>query len=66
MTNSNSGKHQTACPYCNINTEADVRMPFCKACKLSLFYCPACGGLVGRGEPCCPHCQAEICGQKEK
>ncbi|KSV16109.1 hypothetical protein DA01_08485 [Dehalococcoides mccartyi] len=66
MTHSNSAKNSTACPYCDIATEAEARMPFCKACKLSLFYCPACGGLVGRGEAFCPHCQAEMTGQKEK
>jgi len=51
------------CPYCDEEImKADL--PFCRACGLKIFYCPECGKSVNRDDKVCPHCGAEIKGER--
>ena len=55
-------KEHIYCPYCNVEiTEANL--PLCRACGVTIFYCPRCRKPLPRDNRVCPHCGADI--QKE-
>jgi len=51
------------CPYCDTEiTEASL--PLCRVCGITIFYCPQCRKPLPRENRVCPHCGAEIKGEK--
>ncbi len=50
------------CPYCNTEM-AEVLLPCCQACKVTIFYCPECRKPLPRDKKVCPHCGAELKGK---
>jgi len=56
-------KQSQFCPYCDEEI-AEVSFPYCKACEVTVFYCPDCREPVSRENRACPHCGAEIKGEK--
>jgi predicted amidophosphoribosyltransferase len=61
MTKRKVKKEQLFCPYCEQEImEADL--PYCQACRVTVFYCPRCRKPVPREKKSCPHCGAEIKG----
>jgi nitrogen fixation NifU-like protein len=44
-----------ACPYCE-NALEEKEKTFCRACRIELVECPACGGITKKGEATCLHC----------
>ncbi len=56
------GKH-LFCPYCDEEI-AEVSLPYCDACQVTVFYCPECRKPLSRDNKVCPHCRAEIKGEK--
>ena len=52
------------CPYCDEEImEADL--PYCQVCGVTVLYCPKCRKPVPRDKNICPHCGAEIKGEKD-
>jgi len=51
-----------ACPYCETALE-DEEQTFCKACRIELEECPACGGITKKGEAACLHCGRPLGGK---
>jgi predicted amidophosphoribosyltransferase len=51
------------CPYCD-DEIAEASWPYCDACDVTVFYCPDCRKPVPRDKKSCPHCGAEIKGEK--
>ncbi len=49
------------CPYCD-EEMPEVSSPYCKACEVTIFYCPECRKPVPRENKTCPHCGAEVRG----
>jgi len=63
MTESKEKKERRYCPYCDEEMmEADL--PYCQICGVSVFYCPGCSEPVARENRVCPHCGAEIKGER--
>ena len=63
MTEPKETKKPFSCPYCDIEmTEADL--PYCQLCGVSVFYCPQCRKPLSRDNRVCPHCGAEIKGER--
>ena len=56
-------KERRFCPYCDEEI-AEVSFPYCQACEITRFYCPQCRKPLPRGKGVCPHCGAEIKGEK--
>ena len=63
MTKQKAEKKRLFCPYCDEEI-AEVPFPYCKACEVTVFYCPQCRKPLPRGNKVCPHCGAEIKGEK--
>ena len=57
-----SGKKHHFCPYCDEEIMA-ADFPFCRACEITVFYCPACREPLPRDSEVCPLCGAEIRGE---
>ena len=52
-------KEHVYCPYCSVEiTEASL--PLCRACGVTVFYCPTCRKPLPRENRVCPHCGADI------
>ncbi|MDH4300413.1 MAG: zinc-ribbon domain-containing protein [Dehalococcoidia bacterium] len=52
-------KEHLFCPYCEVEImEADF--PYCRACQVTVFYCPKCRKPLPREKRVCPHCGAKI------
>jgi len=51
------------CPYCDEEI-AETSFPYCGACEVTVFYCPDCRKPIPREKKECPHCGAEIKGEK--
>ncbi len=51
------------CPYCDEEI-AETPTSYCQACEVTIFYCPKCRQPVPRDNKVCPHCGAEIKGEK--
>ena len=52
-------KEPRFCPYCDEEmTEATIT--YCKACGVTIFYCPVCREPLSRDNEVCPHCGADI------
>ena len=49
------------CPYCDEEMRA-ADLPWCRACGLTMLYCPECRKPLPRDKKVCPHCGAEIKG----
>ena len=58
-----SEKERCFCPYCDAEI-AEASFPYCQACKVTIFYCPQCCKPLPRDKKVCPHCGAEIKGDK--
>ena len=56
-------KQPLFCPYCDEEIMS-ASLPYCQACKINMFYCPQCRKVVPRDKRICPHCGAEIKGDK--
>jgi len=54
---------QLFCPYCDEEIMT-ADFPYCQACKVTVFYCPECRKPLPRDNRVCPHCGAEIEGEK--
>ena len=54
-------KSQMWCPYCD-EAIMNSQLPYCQACKVTLFYCPECRKPVPREMRSCPNCGAKIKG----
>ena len=52
------GEHRF-CPFCDEDM-LKASLPFCKACQITIFYCPVCHEPVSRDNEVCPHCGSEI------
>ena len=52
-----------SCPYCDEEI-AETSSSCCHACEVTIFYCPKCRQTVPRDNKVCPHCGAEIKGEK--
>jgi predicted amidophosphoribosyltransferase len=55
-------KEHVHCPYCD-EEMASAGLPYCKACGVTVFYCPKCRKEVPRDKKVCPHCGAKIRGE---
>lgn len=44
-----------ACPYCDTALE-EADKTVCRACRVELEECPACGGITKKGDGTCIHC----------
>ena len=56
-------KGRCFCPYCD--TEIIMaKFPYCQVCRVTIFYCPECRKPLPRENRVCPHCGAEIKGEK--
>jgi len=51
-----------ACPYCDSSLEEEDKT-FCRACRVELEECPACGGITKKGEATCLHCGQPLGGK---
>jgi hypothetical protein len=49
------------CPYCDEEIKA-MNLPYCTACRVTIFYCPKCKKPTPREKKVCVHCGAEIKG----
>jgi len=61
MAKQEKKKGHLFCPYC----EEEMRqadLPYCRACQLTVFYCPKCRKPLPREKRVCPHCGTEIKG----
>jgi hypothetical protein len=58
-------KQQLYCPYCDEEIMA-ADLPYCRVCKVELFYCPECRKPLPREKKVCPHCGAEVKGEKSR
>ena len=56
-------KKRLSCPYCDEEI-AEAVSSYCQACEVTIFYCPKCRKPVPRDNKVCPHCGAEIKGEK--
>jgi len=56
-------KEHCCCPYCDVEI-MEVLFPYCQACGVTIFYCPECRKPLPRENRICPHCGAEIKGEK--
>ena len=63
MTEPKGKSEHLSCPYCDEEI-AGVSFPYCDACKVTIFYCPECRKPLPRDNKACPHCGAEIKGEK--
>ena len=52
------------CPYCDEEIMG-AGLSYCQACGVTVFYCPQCRKSVARDKKVCPHCGAEIRGEKD-
>ena len=52
------------CPYCDEEIMG-IGLAYCQACGVTVFYCPQCRKPVARDKKVCPHCGAEIKGEKK-
>ena len=56
-------KEPRFCPYCDEEI-LKVDFPYCQACGVTIFYCPKCRKPLDRDNKVCPHCGAEIKGER--
>lgn len=59
MCKSEREKQPLFCPYCEEEI-ISASLPYCQACKITVFYCPQCRQAVPRDKRVCPHCGTEI------
>jgi predicted amidophosphoribosyltransferase len=52
-------KQHLHCPYCDEEIKA-LNLPYCTACKVTIFYCPNCHKPTPRDKKICSYCGAEI------
>jgi len=64
MTEQKDKKGHVFCPFCDEEIMS-ADLPWCQACKVTVFYCPDCRQPVPREEKACPSCGAEIKGQND-
>ena len=61
MTERKEKEKHLFCPYCDEEImKSDL--PYCKACGVTIFYCPECRKPLLRDNKVCPHCGAGIQG----
>jgi predicted amidophosphoribosyltransferase len=59
MAKQEKKKEHLFCPYCEVEImKADL--PYCRACQVTVFYCPQCRKPLPRENKVCPHCGAKI------
>ncbi len=49
------------CPFCD-EAIVEATFPYCKACEVTILYCPKCRKAISRENRVCPYCEAEIKG----
>ena len=59
MTQQKETKNRCFCPYCDEEV-ASAELPYCQACRVTIFYCPKCRKPLPRDTKVCPECGAEI------
>ena len=64
MTEQDKEKKHVFCPYCDEEIR-NLDLPWCQACKVEVFCCPACHQPVDRDKKVCPLCGAEIADREE-
>ncbi|HEY77964.1 MAG TPA: hypothetical protein G4O09_02510 [Dehalococcoidia bacterium] len=52
-------KKRLFCPFCDEEIIA-ADLPYCRACQLTIFYCPVCRQPLPREDKVCPHCGSDI------
>jgi predicted amidophosphoribosyltransferase len=52
-------KEPIYCPYCDVEI-TEVNLPLCRACGITIFYCPKCRKPLQRENRVCPYCGADI------
>ena len=52
-------KRHDVCPCCDEEMKS-ANLPYCTACKVTIFYCPKCRKPTPSDKKVCPHCGAEI------
>ena len=52
-------KEPIYCPYCDVEI-TEVNLSLCRACGVTIFYCPKCRKPLPRENRVCPHCGADI------
>lgn len=57
-------EERLCCPYCDEDIMG-TGLSYCQACGVTVFYCPQCRKPVARDKKDCPHCGAEIKGEKD-
>ncbi len=55
-------KEPRFCPYCD-EEMTEAAFIYCKACGVTIFYCPECREPLSRDNEVCPHCGADIRGK---
>ena len=61
-TDAHEHEEGCACPYCDTALEGDDKS-VCKACRIELMECPACGGITKKGDRACLHCGRPLPGE---
>ncbi len=64
MTEQKEKSGQRFCPYCD-EEMIGAQLPYCQACKVTIFHCPECHKPLPRDNKVCPHCGARL-GAKTK
>lgn len=59
MTKQKEKREYNYCPCCDEEITG-ASLPYCRACGITIFYCPGCRKPVPRDKKVCPHCGAEI------
>jgi predicted amidophosphoribosyltransferase len=52
-------KKHVVCPYCDEEIKS-ANLPYCMACKVTIFYCPKCHKPTPSDKKVCSYCGAEI------
>jgi predicted amidophosphoribosyltransferase len=52
-------KKHVVCPYCDEEIKS-LNLPYCTACKVTIFYCPKCHKPTPSDKKVCSHCGAEL------
>ena len=64
MSHNEETREHLFCPYCDEEIMAAPH-PYCQPRKITVFYCPQCRQAIPRYKRICPHCGAEIKGEKD-
>jgi len=65
MAEQKEEKKHLFCPYCD-GEIMGADFPYCRACEVTVFYCPQCREPLARDKRVCPSCGAEIKGESSQ